>query len=116
MGGPRIVHWLKAWSCNKWFQLDTGDLEMIPLYPVKTRYKLVPLYSLLSAGKAREMGTKGVPAEIQKPEAVTAKAADLTTLDLLINKTVLPLERVVAVVVVNQTTIPDNPSLLKISV
>ena len=62
------------------------------------------------------MGTKGVPAEIQKPEAVTAKAADLTTLDLFINKIVLPLERVVAVVVVNQTTIPDNPSLLKISV
>ena len=55
---------------------------MIPLYPVKTRYKSVPLYSLLSAGKAREMGTKGVPAEIQKPEAVTPKRADSTTLDL----------------------------------
>ena len=46
---------------------------MIPLYPVKARYKLVPPYSLLSAGKARKMGTKGVPAKIQKPEAVTPK-------------------------------------------
>ena len=40
---------------------------------------------LLSAGKAREMGTKGVPAEIQKPEAVTPKRADSTTLDLFIS-------------------------------
>jgi len=93
-----------------------GDRGMTPLYSVRARYKLAPPRYLLSAGKAQKMGTKGVPAEIQKPEAVTAKAADLTTLDLFINKTVLPLERVVAVVVVNQTTIPDNPSLLKISV
>ena len=63
---------------------------MIPLYPVKTRYKSVPLYSLLSAGKAREMGTKGVPAEIQKPEAVTPKRADSTTLDVY--KSVLTLK------------------------
>jgi len=39
------------------------------------------------------MGTKGVPAEIQKPEAVTPRRADLTTFDLFINKFVLPLER-----------------------
>ena len=59
-----------------------GDWGMIPLYPVKTRYKSMSPYSLLSAGKAREMGTKGVPVEIQKPEAVTPKGADSTTLDL----------------------------------
>ena len=55
---------------------------MIPLYPVKTRYKLAFPSSLLSAGKARDTGTKGVPAEIQKPEAVTPKRADSATLDL----------------------------------
>ena len=59
-----------------------GDWGMITLYPVKITYKLASPYSLLSAGKAREMGTKGVPAEIQKPEAVTPKRADSTTLDL----------------------------------
>ena len=55
---------------------DKRKQEDASLYPVKARYKLVPPYSLLSAGKAREMGTKGVPAEIQKPEAVTPKRAD----------------------------------------
>ena len=58
---------------------------MISLYPVKARYKLVPPCSLLSADEAQKMGTKGVPAEIQKPEAVTPKGADSTTLDLEIN-------------------------------
>ena len=46
---------------------------MISLYLVKTRYKLASPYSLLPAGKARKIGTKGVPAEIQKLEAVTPK-------------------------------------------
>ena len=55
---------------------------MIPFYPVKARYKWAPPCSLLSAGKARKMGTKGVPAEIQKPEALTPKTTDSTTLDL----------------------------------
>ena len=55
---------------------------MIPLCAVKTRYKLASPYSLLSAGKAREMGTKGVPVEIQKPEAVTPKRVDSTALNL----------------------------------
>ena len=55
---------------------------MIPLYSVKARYKLAPPCSLLSAGKAWRMGTKGVTAEIQKPEAVTPREADSTTLDL----------------------------------
>ena len=55
---------------------------MILLYPEKARHKLVPPCSLLSAGKAWKMGTKGVPAEILKPEDVTPKGADLTTLDL----------------------------------
>ena len=50
-----------------------GDWGMIPLYPVKAIYKLAPPCSLLSAGKARKIGTKGVPAEIQKPEAATKK-------------------------------------------
>ena len=61
-----------------------GGWGMIPLYPVKTSscdnfqypVKLVSPYSLLYAGKAREMGTKGAPAENQKPEAVTPKRAD----------------------------------------
>ena len=69
-------------SCDQITPVCYGRLGMIPLYPVKTRCKLVSPYSLLSAGKAREMGTKGAPAEIQKPEAVTPKGADLTTLDL----------------------------------
>ena len=55
---------------------------MIPLYSVKARYKLAPPCFLLSADKAQKMGTKGVPAEIQKPEAVTPKRANSTTLDL----------------------------------
>ena len=66
---------------------------MMPLYAVKAKNKLEPPCSLLSAGKARKMGTNGVPAEIQKPEAVTPRRADLTTFDLFINKFVLPLER-----------------------
>ena len=74
-----------------------GDWGMMPLYAVKAKNKLEPPCSLLSAGKAQKMGTKGVPAEIQKPEpialkkeltqplwirAVTQKRADSTTLDL----------------------------------
>jgi len=43
------------------------------LYLVKTRYKLASPYSLLSAGKDREIGTKGIPAEIQTPETVIPK-------------------------------------------
>ena len=50
-----------------------GDWGMIPSYLVKAKYKLAYPYSLLSAGKAWEIGTKGVPAEIQKPEAVIPK-------------------------------------------
>lgn len=38
--------------------------------------------SLLSASKVWKMGTKGVPAEIQKPEDVIPKRADSTTLDV----------------------------------
>ena len=57
---------------------------MILLHSVKARYKLVPPCSLLSAGNVQKMGTKGVPTEIQKPEAVTPKGADSTTLDLFI--------------------------------
>ena len=55
---------------------------MIPLYPVRARYKLAPLCSLLCSGKAQKMGIKGIPVEIQKPEAVTLNRADSTTLDL----------------------------------
>ena len=55
---------------------------MIPLYTVKAVYKWAPPCSLLSAGKAWKMGTKGIPTEIQKPEAVTPKEADSTTLNL----------------------------------
>ena len=62
---------------------------MIPLYALKTRYKWVPPCSLLSADKAQKMGTRRVPAEIQKPEAVTPKGADHSG---LINEFVLPLE------------------------
>ena len=54
---------------------------MILLYAVKTSYKLMSPYSLLPAGD-EVMRTKGVPAEIQKPEAVTPKRAVSTTLDL----------------------------------
>jgi len=55
---------------------------MIALYSVKARYKLAPPCSFLSPGKAQKMGTEEVPAEFQKPEAVTPKAADSATLDL----------------------------------
>jgi len=92
---------------------------MIPLYPVKTRYKLATPYSLLSTGKTREMGTKGVPAEIQKPEVVTPKRADNHS--GLINKFVLPLEIIIIIAVVTVVTIlvnrtmPSDLPLLKIN-
>jgi len=84
MGGPRIVHWLKAWSCNKWFQLDTGDLDMIPLYPVKTRYELGSCCFPISADinfQGLEDRSKGVPAEILEVRIYHSKRAGLTILD-----------------------------------
>jgi len=88
---------------------------MIPLYPVKARYKLATLCSLLSAGKAWKTGTKGVPAEIQKARSYHSKQSWLNHFGL-INKFVLPLEIVAMVnTVVNGTTTPDNPPLLEIN-
>ena len=49
---------------------------MIPLYPVKARYKLASPCFLLSADlnlQGLEDGNKGVPAEIQKPKTITPK-------------------------------------------
>ena len=88
------------------------------MHPVKARYKWAPPCSLLSAGKAWKMGTKGVPAEIQKPEAVTPKTTDSSTLHLFISwychwKEVAVIA--VVTVVVNRTTVPDDPPLLEIS-
>lgn len=59
---------------------------MIPLHPVKMGYKLVSPCVLLTGDlnlQSLEDGTKELLAEIQKPEAVTLKRADSTTLDLL---------------------------------
>ena len=89
-GVLRTVYWWKICPVTKLLLFAMGDWGMIPLYPVKTRYKLATPYSLLSTGKTREMGTKGVPAEIQKPEVVTPKRADNHS--GLINKFVLPLQ------------------------
>jgi len=61
---------------------------MIPLYPVKIGYKLVSPCFLLLADlnlQGLEGGNKGVPAEIPKPEPVTPKSTDSTTLDLYIS-------------------------------
>ena len=55
-------------ACDQKLQLGMGELGRPPCF-------------LLSAGKAREMGTR-VSAEITKPEAATPKTADSTTLDL----------------------------------
>jgi len=93
--GPRVkgvlrsalwtVCWRKTCPVTKEVLFALGDCRMIPLYPVKTSYKLVSPYCLLSAGKAGEMGTKGVPAGTQKPQAVTPDRADSTTWDLEIS-------------------------------
>ena len=81
--GPRVegvlrtvywtVYWWKICPVTKVLLSAMGDWGMIPSYLVKARYKLASPYSLLSAGKAREIGTKGIPAEIQKPETVIPK-------------------------------------------
>ena len=67
------VYWRKICPVTKVFLSAMGDWGMIPSYLVKARYKLTSTYSLFSAGKARKIGTEGVPAEIQKPEAVIPK-------------------------------------------
>ena len=62
--GPRVqrmlwtVYWWKICPVTKKLLFAMGDWGMILLYPVKTRYKLASLYSLLSAGKAQKMVTK----------------------------------------------------------
>ena len=64
--------------------LIAGHWEMIPLYPVKMGYKLASACFLLLADlnlQGLENGNKGNPAETPKPEAVTPKRADSTTLD-----------------------------------
>ncbi len=81
--GPRVkgvlrtvywtVYWWKICPVTKLLLSAMGDWGMIPSYLVKARYKLTSTYSLFSAGKARKIGTEGVPAEIQKPEAVIPK-------------------------------------------
>ena len=105
----RAVFWQKIWPVPEELQLAKGDWGMIPLYYVRARCTLVPPCSLLSAAKAKKMETKGVPAKIQKQEAVTPKGADSTSLDISIYKFVLPLERVTVIMVINQPTISDNP-------
>ena len=69
----RAVYWWKICPVTKLLLSAMGDWGMIPSYLVKARYQLVSPYSLLSSGKAREIGTKGIPAEIQKPETVIPK-------------------------------------------
>ena len=102
---------------------------MIPSCPVKNRMQVgIPVPSYLLA-RPRD-GSKGVSAEIPEPEAATPRRAYSTTLDLschskeswldhfgLINELVLPLEivTVVTIVIVNRTTMPDDPPLLKIN-
>jgi len=61
---------------------------MILLYPVTTGYNLASSCFLLSADlslQGLEDGNKGVPAEIQKPEAGTPKGADSIIPDLFIS-------------------------------
>lgn len=50
---------LKIWAETKRLQLGTGDLGIVPLYPVRARRKWAPPCSLLSAGKAQKMVPKG---------------------------------------------------------
>ena len=69
----KAVFWQKIWPVPEEFQLPKGDWGMIPLYYVRARYMLVRPCSLLLAAKATKIETKGIPAEIQKPEAVTPK-------------------------------------------
>ena len=58
-----------------------GDWGMIPLYPVKTRYKLASPYSLLPAGKAGRWEQKEVLLR-SRSQKLTPKGADATTLDI----------------------------------
>ena len=70
-------------ACDQITPFAMRDWGVIPLCPVKARYKLASPCSLLSAGKARKIGAKEFPVEIPEPEAATPKIADSTTLKAL---------------------------------
>ena len=95
--------------------------------PWKTGCRWASLLPLI-CWQGPEDGNKGVSAEIPEPVAATPRRADSTTSGSsrhskeswlnhfgLINTFVLPLEIVTMVIVVNGTTTPNDPPLLKIS-
>lgn len=94
------------WPNNSRLVQEMGGV--IPLW-----YKWVPPCSLLSAGEAQKMGTKGVSAEIQK----LSLQKELTWPPWIYKKKSVPLfgEKKI-ITIVNWTTTSDDPSLLKINI
>lgn len=77
-GRPKNVFCLKTWPGRTCFQVDKGDWDMIPLHPVKARYRLASpcflSFLLLYICETWKAGAKGFLLMSSKAENVIAKS------------------------------------------